>query len=122
MPCCAALSPVQSSTVVRGSLYTASYMAALPSMKDYLQHHTAVGGVPGAPLVAAGICAGFLGTLATHPIDTIKTRMQVEREWQPTSAAFWAIVHTLQGLKVLHCVSRRVLFSRTWGSSEILAL
>ena len=68
---------VQSSTAIRSALYTASYMAALPSLKDYLQQHTALGSVPGAPLVASGICAGFFGTLTTQPVDTIKTRMQV---------------------------------------------
>ncbi|GAB4817787.1 hypothetical protein N2152v2_004833 [Parachlorella kessleri] len=65
-----------SSTAIRGALYTASYMAALPSLKDYLQQHTVLGSVPGAPLVASGICAGFFGTLTTQPVDTIKTRMQ----------------------------------------------
>jgi hypothetical protein len=74
---CSFFPALQSSTMVRGSMYTASYMAALPSMKDYLQQHSALGDIPGAPLVGAGICAGFLGTLATHPVDTIKTRMQV---------------------------------------------
>lgn len=63
-------------TVVRASLYTASYMIALPWLREHLQHHSPAGAVPGASLLGAGICAGLLGTLATQPADTIKTRMQ----------------------------------------------
>lgn len=63
--------------MARGSLYAASYLTALPALKDHLQQHTGLGGIPGAALVAAGMAAGLLGTLVTQPADTIKTRMQV---------------------------------------------
>lgn len=67
----------QSATAGRESLYTAAYLGLFPALKDYLQHSTPAGSVPGAPLVVGGIVAGMLGTTLTHPFDTCKTRMQV---------------------------------------------
>ncbi|GAB4822202.1 hypothetical protein N2152v2_009248 [Parachlorella kessleri] len=63
-------------TVIRESLYTASYLGIFPVLRDFVDQQTPVGGVPGGPLVVAGISAGLLGATATHPADTIKTRMQ----------------------------------------------
>jgi hypothetical protein len=65
--------------MMRESLYTASYMGLFPVLRDFLEQRTPLGGVPGAPLVVGGITAGLLGATATHPADTIKTRMQVGR-------------------------------------------
>ena len=52
-------------------------MSLLPLVKRHLEQHTALGEIPHAPVVAAGVVAGVLGSLCTHPADTIKTRMQV---------------------------------------------
>lgn len=64
-------------TVLRESLYASGYLAVAPMLQQVLAQQPALAGVPGGPLVASGVAAGLLATVATQPWDTIKTRMQV---------------------------------------------
>lgn len=60
--------------LVRESIYTAAYLGLMPVLRGALE---GTGGLPdGAPLLISGISAGVIGATASHPADTIKTRMQ----------------------------------------------
>lgn len=69
---------VQGVTAVRDSLYTAGYLGVCPVLHEYVQNMDAFKGrSPTVQFLAAGITAGLLGAVVTHPADTIKTRQQV---------------------------------------------
>ncbi|KAK9805324.1 hypothetical protein WJX73_002241 [Symbiochloris irregularis] len=64
-------------TAVRDSLYTAGYLGVCPVLHEYVQNMDSFKGrSPTVQFLAAGITAGLLGAIITHPADTIKTRQQ----------------------------------------------
>ena len=69
--------PMQLATAIRSAVYTASYMILLPLVKEYLEQTAWAAHVAGGPLLVAGVTAGVVGSVLTHPMDTVKTRMQV---------------------------------------------
>lgn len=84
------LSLSQPSTMMRESLYTAGYLGVAPLLKTTLREHEAFEGMPGAAALAAGVSAGILATVTSHPADTIKTRMQAfpDNKAHPEYASF----------------------------------
>ena len=76
--------------MMRESLYTAGYLGVAPLLKTTLREHEAFEGMPGAAALAAGVSAGILATVTSHPADTIKTRMQAfpDNKAHPEYASF----------------------------------
>lgn len=63
--------------LMRESLYTAAYLGLMPVLRGALESSELAGALPeSAPLLVAGITAGVVGATASHPADTVKTRMQ----------------------------------------------
>jgi hypothetical protein len=67
---------VQPATVSREALYASCYLGGFPILVKELQDVPGIKDIPGGPVLGAGITAGIIGTVTTHPSDTIKTRMQ----------------------------------------------
>jgi len=63
--------------VMRESLYTGAYLGLMPVLRGALEAYNTDGAMPDSmPLLVAGLTAGVVGATASHPADTIKTRMQ----------------------------------------------
>lgn len=62
--------------MAREGLYTAGYLGICPALKEYLEAQNMATGVPGGPMLIAGITGGLFASLGTQWADTIKTRMQ----------------------------------------------
>ena len=64
----------------RETLYAAGYLGLFPVLKAHLDENYSHAMSPGARLAVAGITGGFFGAIASHPFDTIKTKMQARGE------------------------------------------
>ena len=76
----------------RDGLYTCGYLGLTPVFQELLEPRFEEGS--SAPFLGAGIAAGVLSALMTHPVDTVKTVVQTRcvpgakvPEGAPTSAA-----------------------------------
>ena len=58
----------------RDGLYTCGYMGLTPVFKELLEPRFEEGS--SAPFLGAGIAAGVMSALMTHPVDTVKTIVQ----------------------------------------------
>eukprot|EP00958_Prasinococcus_capsulatus_P004139 scaffold384_cov188-Prasinococcus_capsulatus_cf.AAC.1 len=71
-------------TAGRDGVFTAFYMGLLPSAKDQLRER-----LPGWPswvlTFVVGVPTGMASCVLTHPLDTVKTRMQVGSNWLRSS-------------------------------------
>lgn len=62
-------------TAMRDGLFTMSFLALTPILKEYLKPYCPDDAVTS---IAAGVSAGVLATASSHVFDTIKTRQQKE--------------------------------------------
>lgn len=70
---------VQIPTATRDGVYTAGYLGLSPALKESLDSMESLQTAPAAArFVLAGVASGAFAALVTQPVDTIKTRMQVQ--------------------------------------------
>ena len=58
----------------RETLYAAGYLGLCPVLYDTLLER---GHSPSASMIGSGVAGGVFAAAASHPFDTVKTRMQV---------------------------------------------
>jgi hypothetical protein len=68
---------LQLPTAYREALWAATYLAITPILQEKLRGVEALEPYPSATWALGAVSAGLLGAVATHPFDTVKTRMQV---------------------------------------------
>eukprot|EP00775_Hariotina_reticulata_P013494 gene13495-13619_t len=67
----------------RETLYAAGYLGLCPILYDKLKHSEQLKDSPAAAMAIAGVCGGVFAASASHPFDTIKTRMQAHMYSKP---------------------------------------
>mmetsp|Transcript_30042 Transcript_30042/g.50516 ORF Transcript_30042/g.50516 Transcript_30042/m.50516 type:complete len:282 (-) Transcript_30042:216-1061(-) len=67
-------------TAYRESLWAATYLAVTPILQEKLRGVDALEPYPNATWALGAVSAGLFGAVATHPFDTVKTRMQANLE------------------------------------------
>lgn len=85
-----------SATVIREALYAAGYLGVVPLLQSSFSSMPSINNLPGGPTLLAGLIAGILATVTTHPVDTIKTRMQACHE-QPQYRNFLSTTKYIAG-------------------------
>ncbi|KAF8058077.1 mcfT [Scenedesmus sp. PABB004] len=67
----------------RETLYAAGYLGLCPILYDKLKDSDALKGSPAGAMAIAGVVGGVFAACASHPFDTIKTRMQAAMYGKP---------------------------------------
>eukprot|EP00877_Chromochloris_zofingiensis_P003385 jgi/Chrzof1/13047/Cz07g17260.t1 len=80
----------------RETLYAAGYLGLCPILYDYLKGNPALKEYPsGTAMMAAGVAGGVFAAAASHPFDTIKTRMQAYMYSRPEYSTTWTAAKTI---------------------------
>lgn len=86
-----------SANMMRESMYAAGYLGIAPLLRMELAKTDTFRDTPGAALAISGVTAGLLATVASHPADTIKTKMQAfpNNAEVPQYASFFSTMRTV---------------------------
>eukprot|EP00879_Flechtneria_rotunda_P002437 GHRR01002634.1.p1 GENE.GHRR01002634.1~~GHRR01002634.1.p1 ORF type:complete len:288 (+),score=56.02 GHRR01002634.1:321-1184(+) len=79
----------------RETLYAAGYLGLCPILYDKLQNNGAFKDSPGSAMAIAGVVGGVFAASASHPFDTIKTRMQAHMYSKPEYLTWTSTAQTI---------------------------
>lgn len=71
-------------TFVREGLYSWGYLGLCPLVREQLANTPVLKDYPTSAYIAGGMASGVVACAATHPFDTVKTRMQANMDKKAT--------------------------------------